>query len=227
MKFESKQGIIEFEEVGVNEDDWITIKSQSVSFDKCSFFVDAFRRDYPAFNLLGSNDVEKFDFLAEACGKSPTFRNWFASVSIKYSDTTQTPLFLKNRVAPDEYKVLMDQVLVIKNELSQIVKSRNDLAIEYNRNLTRLKEQEDRIVSRLIGQNSTLKILYLNSECLPFSIQLKIQGYNPQNVDTDITTSKRRLTQEYLAKFKIALLDLVKEKPEVDIDALLDELAVK
>jgi hypothetical protein len=216
-----------FNEVGALEEDWIVVKSQSVTFDKNDFFIKQFNKDFPNFKLLGSGNFEKFTFLAESCARSPIMREWFASVSIKYSETTQLPLYLKNKVAPDDYKIYLERILELKDELSQIVLSRNNLAIQYNKDLAELKEQEDIIIKRSIGQDNILKILYLNTECLPFSIQLKVQGYEPKNPDVDVATSKRRLAQEYLVQFKIALLDLVKEKPDLDIDSLLQEVAIK
>jgi hypothetical protein len=227
MEFKTKLGNFVVKDVGVKEDDWVVVKSQSVTFDKNDYFIREFNKDFPNFELLGSSSFEKFTFLAEACARSPIMREWFAATSVKYSDTTQLPLYLKDKVAPSDYKKYVAKILDIKDELSQIVKSRNELAKAYNESLKQLKAEEDDIISRSIGQDNVLKILFLNTESLPFSIQLKIQGYEPKNANIDVATSKRRLAQEYLVQFKTGLLDLVREKPDIDLDSVLSEVAVK
>lgn len=227
LNIDTSKGKLVVEDVAVNEDDWIVIKSQSVVYDKQSFIISQFMADFPNFTILGTDDIEKFKFLTELCGRQPALRRWFAAVSIKYSDTTQLPLYLKDRVAPDEYKTIQENLLKMKDELAEIVNKRNDLAVKYSADLDNLKDQEDSIIKKSIGGNNVMKIINLSTEALPLSIQMRIQSYDPKTSDIDLSDSKRRIAQEYLIKFKIALLDLVKEQQLIDIDALLNEIELK
>jgi len=148
-------------------------------------------------------------------------------VSIKYSNTTQLPLYLKDRVAPEAYKRVQEGLLEIKEELASIVKERNELAAKYTADLERLKVREREVVKKTIGDNNILKIVSLTTTSLPLSIQMKIQSYMANSPDADIADNRRRLAQEYLAIFKAELIDINNTKPIKDIDALIEEIQLK
>lgn len=227
MQIKTSLGEIVIDEADVNEDNWVTIKSQSVTFDKNEFYIGEFKRDFPDYTLLGSNALEKFTFLSELCGRSPAMKKWFAATSIKYSDTTQLPLYLKDSVAPEEYVQVQGKLLRLKDELSVVIKKRNDLAVKYAADLKSLENEEREVVKRTIGDDNIVKIVSLTTECLPLSIQMKIQSYMAGSPDADLADNRRRLAQEYLAKFKIALLKLNSEGKLQDVDALVKELELK
>lgn len=227
MKFLTDYGDLIIDQVDANEDGWITIQSQSITFDKTRYFIDQFNKDFPNCTLLGNDDSDKFTFLSELCARTPSMRKWFASVSVSYSDTTQLPLYLKNRVAPDEYKSVLNKILILKDELASVVKERNDLARKYTRDLEALNNKERAITEKTIGTDNVMKIVYLTTESLPLSIQLRIQGYMANSSDIDIVDSRRRLAQEYLAKFKIALLDLNKINPKMNVNKIVQEIELK
>jgi hypothetical protein len=227
MHFDTSFGKVNLDEVGKTEDDWITIASQSVTIDKNRFYIDEFKSDFPNYTLLGSNDLEKFKFLSELCGRSPELRKWYASVTIRYSDTTQLPLYLKNSVAPDEYNRVQEKLLALKDKLAVIIKKRNDLSAKYSADLERINEEEREVVNKTIGDDNIVKIVSLTTESLPLSIQMRIQSYMANSSDADVADNKRRLAQEYLAKFKVALIKLSNENPNLNIDDLVSELQLK
>jgi hypothetical protein len=227
MKIEYSSGTINITEPGPDQSGWTVIKSQSVSFDKNQFYIDAFNEDFPDYTILGSNDLDKFTFLSELCARNPAMTKWFAAVSIKYSNTTQLPLYLKDRVAPDEYVRVQKGLLKLKDELAEIVKERNDLAVKYTADLERLKSKERNVVKKTIGDDNILKIVSLTTTSLPLSIQMKIQSYMANSPDADIADNRRRLAQEYLAIFKTELLDINSVTPIKDLDALIEEIQLK
>jgi hypothetical protein len=130
-------------------------------------------------------------------------------------------------VAPDEYSKIQAKLLEMKDKLAIIVTKRNDLAVKYTSDLKALRLEEEAIVGRSIGQDNVLKIINLKTKQLPLSIQMKIQGYMPTSIDSDVSDNKRRLAQEYLANFKIGLLKLNESNPNIDIDKLLKEIELK
>lgn len=227
MKFGTSFGVLDINEPGDIENDWITIQSQSVTFDRRDFFINKFQSDFPAYTLLGSNNLEKFKFLSELCSRTPTMRRWFASISLQYSDSTQLPLYLKDVVAPDEFKAVQEKLLMLKDELARITKKRNDLAVKYSADLEQLNAEEKIVVKRTIGADNVTKIVTLTTECLPLSIQMKIQSYMANSSDADVADNRNRLAQEYLAKFKTGLIKLAKENKILDVDSLIDEIAIK
>lgn len=227
MKIETSLGNLNIDEVSKSEDGWITIQSQSVTYDKNEFFVTEFSKQFPLYTLLGSNNLEKFNFLTELCARTPRMREWFAATSIQYSDTTQMPLYLKNCVEPSEYKMIQEKMLKLKDELAVVIKKRNDLSAKYQADLSALQEEERAVVKKTIGSDNILKIVTLTTECLPLSIQMKIQSYMANSPDADIADNRRRLAQEYLAKFKVALIELNKVKEISNIDDLINEIELK
>lgn len=227
IEINTELGKLVVEEASLNPDDWIVIKSQSKVFDKESFIVSEFIKDYPGFTPLGSNDSEKFKFITELCGRQPALRAWYAASSVKYSDTTQLPLYLDKCVDPEEYAIIQDNLLRMKDELAVVVKARNDLAAKYNSDLEALRKREADIISKSTGGNNAMKIVNLTTEALPLSIQMKIQSFDVKTGDLDIADSRRRLAQEYLAKFKIALFEFVKDNPTVDLDSLINSIQLK
>jgi hypothetical protein len=227
MKIEYSSGTINISEPSPDQSDWTVIKSQSISFDKNQFYIDAFKEDFPDYTILGSNDLDKFTFLSELCARNPAMTKWFAAVSIKYSNTTQLPLYLKDRVTPDAYVRVQKGLLKLKDELAEIVKERNDLAVKYTADLERLKSKERNVVKKTIGDDNILKIVSLTTTSLPLSIQMKIQSYMANSPDADIADNRRRLAQEYLAIFKTELLDINSVTPIKDLDALIEEIQLK
>lgn len=227
ININSSFGDLVVEDVTLKEEEWIVVKSQSISYDKPSFIIKQFNTDFPSYTVLGTNDMEKFTFINELCARQPALRKWFAAVSVKYSDTTQLPLYLQDRVAPDQYKTILENLLNMKDELADIVKARNDLAVKYSADLESLRKREESIVKKSVGGDNIMGIINLTTEALPLSLQMKIQSYDVKTVDIDLADSKRRLAQEYLVKFKIALLDFVKENPEVNLDNLINEIQLK
>lgn len=227
MKIGTSFGVLDINEPSGSEKDWVTIQSQSITFDRRDFFINKFQTDFPSYTLLGSNNLEKFKFLSELCSRTPTMRKWFAAVSLQYSDSTQLPLYLKDVVAPDEYKAVQEKLLLLKDGLARVTKKRNDLAVKYSADLDQLNAEEKIIVKKTIGADNITKIVTLTTECLPLSIQMKIQSYMANSSDADVADNRSRLAQEYLAKFKTSLIKLDKAGKIDNIDALIDEIAVK
>jgi hypothetical protein len=227
MKITTDFGDLNIDDVGPDEDGWVTIQSQSVTFDKTSFFIGKFNEDFPAYNLSGSNDDEQFTFLSELCARTPAMRKWFAAVSVIYSNTTQLPLYLKDKLSPGDYKSVQDKMLILKDELAEVIKERNLEAAKYTAALERLRQKELDIARKTTRADNVMKIMLLNTEALPLSIQLKIQAYMPSGQDLDVADGRRRLAQEYLAKFKCALLDLNEKDPNLDVEALVKEIELK
>jgi hypothetical protein len=227
MMISTEFGVLNIDEVGPDEDGWVTIKSQSVTFDKTSFFVGKFNEDFPAYNLSGSNDDEQFTFLSELCARTPAMRKWFASVSVIYSNTSQLPLYLKDEVSPEEYKSVQNKTLALKDQLAEVIKERNDEARKYTAALERLREKELNITRKATGADNIMKINLLNTEALPLSLQLKIQAYMPAGQDIEVADGRRRLAQEYLARFKVELLKLNRNVPDLDVDEVVRSIELK
>jgi len=227
IAIETKFGTLEVKDIGINQQKWVTIESQSVEFNKKDFYIKEFNSSFSTYTLLGSNSDEQFVFLTELCARTESMREWFAAISINYSNTTQLPLYLKDTVTPSKYKDVQKKLLEIKDELALIVVKRNDLSVKYTADLKQLQAAEKDVVKKTIGDDNILKIVSLTTESLPLSIQMQIQSYTAESEHLDISDNRRRYAQECLAKFKTALIKLDTESTIDDVDELIQEIALK
>lgn len=227
MQISTSFGTLNVNDPGSDQDNWVTIEAQSIVYDKNSFFINEFKSDFPDYTLLGSNDFEKYVFLSELCARNKSLRLWFAATRAKYSNTTQLPLYLQDSVTPEEYVSIQEKLLEIKDKTAVIINKRKDLAAKYAADLAELENEERRVVNETIGVNNILKIITLTTDSLPLSIQMLIQSYTAGSQDQDIADNRRRLAQEYLAKFKVALIKLNEEVDDLNIDDLVKEIELK
>lgn len=227
MEIDTNFGRISISEPVADEEKWVTFPSESAEFNKAGFFIKKFKEDFPEYSLLGKEDKDKLKFLTELCARMPITRKWFSSVSLKYSNNSQLPLYFKDAVTPEVFMDVQGKITNMKDELASVIKERNDLAAKYTADLELLNTKEKEIIKKNLGHDNIMKILFMKTEALPFSIQMKIQSYMPSGSDIEVADSRRRLAREYLAKFKVELLKMNKEKPDLDVDILLSEIQLK
>lgn len=227
MLIKSKDYELDIQDITSEQNDWISIKSQSFIFDKRDFFIESFNRSFPDSKLLGSDSTEKFNFVSSLCSRNNSLKRWYTLTSIQFSEMTQLPLYLKDSVSPSDFKKISDKLNLLKKKTSSFVQERTDLAAKYSKDLKDIEEREKCIVKKTLGDDNIMKILSLNTEALPLSIQMKIQTYGNESSDLDMADSRRQYAQEYLAKFKVALIKLSTENKNFSVDDFIEEIQLK
>lgn len=227
ITFGTSVGDLNIEQPSFNEDEWIVVRSASETTDKSKFFVTAFDKDFPSIVLAGKDSGEKYAYLCDLCSRSRNLKRWLAATQLSYSNTAQLPLYLKDSVEPADYRIVQDNILVLKSELKVISAERKRISEKYSSDLDALDMREADIVKKVVGDDNIMKILLLTSDCLPLSLQIKIKEYKPTSEDAKTARNRRALSQEYLAKFKAELLRINAEVPNFDVDALVEELSLK
>lgn len=225
FKYQNKDLVVS--DVPEKLDDWIIKKSEVFEYSKDEEIVKAFIKKFPTMKLLGDTFEEKFDFLTNVVSRNSKLLEWFANEKIKYAELAQLPKYLKTHVEPAEFAVLKDEVKTVNDILAEDAQIRSDLAKEYNR---KLKDADNKLKTKLNeikSNNDVLKIVTLTSQSLPLSMALSIEEFNVKTNDSEFSDKKKYYVREMLINYKIALLKLIKENPDIDLDLVLDELTLK
>jgi hypothetical protein len=227
MKFKISGHDITFNDPSANSGDWVYIKSQAVSYDRYSVVVNKFEKDFPHIKLLGNDSSNKYEFLTSLVSRNKTLAQWYAGASIAYSELTQLPLYMKDLVTPSEYKGLEDSIKSCNDVIRTAAQDRVKLAEKYRADLRLIDAQETKSLESITSTSKITRIATLTSDNLPLSIGALIEGYTPTSKDRSIVDSRREYGKECLIQYKISLLNVLKTNPEVDIDKVIKEGALK
>lgn len=227
FNFESNNIEIKVSKSVDNIDEWKVKKAQTHSFSKESEIVTAFNNDFPSIKLLGETDEEKYDFLTNVCSRSSSLLEWFANQKIIYSELAVLPNYLEDKITPSEYTQLKDQIKIVNDTIAEFTNRRIDESEKYKRKIKELNLELDNRLQNIKVNNNVLKILTLTSQSLPLSMAVALQEYNAKTDVSDFEEKQKLYVRELLTEFKIALLEVNKNNPEVDIDRLIEDISLK
>lgn len=202
---------------------WIVIKQESLSYEKGDIILDKFREEYPQFNIVS------YDELTKLCSRSKIFTDWLIKANAEYAEFAQLPLFLVDKVKPENYTKLQNKLTNISKEQSNFGKLKTALAIKYQEELRKLNEKEKQLIDKNLNEpiddtdlklNKILKVLSIDSTYLPFSLQMVIQRYVPSSLE-DPQESGRVYAREILIRYKESLVDAVLNNPDLNVDELI------
>uniref|UniRef100_A0A2V0RI88 Uncharacterized protein n=1 Tax=viral metagenome TaxID=1070528 RepID=A0A2V0RI88_9ZZZZ len=210
-----------------NENDWIVVVSESSSYNKEEVLVNAFEKDFPEIKLIGNDVSSKYIFLTSVTARSKALLKWYAAAKLSYSELTQLPLYLADHVHPSEFIKVREKASEINVVVSEFSKRAQSLAREYSEKLKKIENERDEAISEIKLNDNLIKIVTLQVIDLPLSIQMSIEGYAPKDISRDVSESRRVYARECLTTFKVSLLKLINDEPEVDINDIVKELGLK
>lgn len=223
----SSIGDLVIKDISHNPDDWITIKSDAVSWDRNDFIVKLFIKDFPSIGVLGTTSLEKFNFINEICTRSKAMRDWYITASIAYSTTTQLPLHLKDSLTGEEFLNIQSKINKLNKGVKLIINKREQAARDYKEALRKLDNEEELLTRSLVKDDVVMKILLLDTQSLPLSLQALIAGYTPNDKSLDVAESKRGYAKEMLIRFQMTLIESFKDRPIEEFDRVMDEISIK
>jgi hypothetical protein len=200
--------------------DWFVVQEESLSLDKGQLILNQFKQEFPHFN------VNSYDELTEACSRSEYFNDWLINANLKFSEFSQVPLFLKDSIKGEEFKEIQNNLTKVNKIIGLNSQKKQKLAAEYKNSIKHIDLNEKNEIGKILDSNKILKILSLKSTYLPFSIQLMIQKYVPNDLD-EVQESRRMYGRECLIRYKKYLVDLVISDPTFDIDAEIESNKIK
>lgn len=202
----------------LDPDGWTVVKQESLSYDKGSMILSKFNEEFP--NLA----IDSYELLCKICSRSRSLNEWLITKNLEFSEYSQLPLFLVDKITPASYKTLQVDIVKLNGTVAAFAKKRELLAREYEANLVKLEAEELKEVVKLKGNNKILKVLALNSTYLPITIQLAIENYIPTD---SLADSRRTYGRECLIQYKSALIDLIIDNPDINIDDVINSSVLK
>jgi hypothetical protein len=202
-----------------NKDGWYTIQQQSFSIDKGSFLVNEFNKDFPNFKC---NDIEQ---LNDIVSRSTALKEWFRSASLKFVDSIQLPVSLKDKIEPSEYQTYFEDMQSIKDNLAKKSAEIEKASVKFNNELKSITNEYENVIKNIKSKNKIYSILTLTKEDLPLTLQFEINGYSPK-VD-DVVKERSSYGSELLVEYQRVLIDKLNEDPDVDINQLINENRLK
>lgn len=227
VQFKYGEKLIDVEDTSSVMDTWTVIQSETVEYSAASVIVKNFTEQFSSISLLGEDSDSKYEFLCKLVSRNSKLLEWYAAQKLKYSDLAQLPLFAKDLIKPEEFKSLQIEM----TNISDIVKSSVDKRIEaskvYKVKLKQIDDEERKLINKIKGDDSVIKILTLNSSKLPLTLSLAIENFTPTGDSNKAAENKRIFVRETLIQYKVGLLKFIKNNPDTDIDDVVDKLGLK
>lgn len=202
--------LFEFEVPSMNEEEWMVVQQESITFDKGEFILEEFKKDFPGVN------VTDYDMLCNVASRSKRLSSWLAAANLNYSEMTQLPLFLKDLVDTKQYLEVQTDIVKVKKTVTKYSQERQKLAEEYRVKLKKIEENEQLELNKVKENNQILYALTLNSQYLPLSLQLLIEGYVPTASGT-MEESRKVFGRELLIQYKKTLIELYLKDPSINL----------
>lgn len=202
----------------VDTDNWTVVKQESLSYDKGSIILSKFNEEFPKIA------IDSYELLCKICSRSRSLNEWLITKNLEFSEFSQLPLFLKDKITPKSFQTLQVDIVKLNTTVATFAKKRETLARKYEEDLIKLEREELAEVVKLKGNNKILKVLSLNSTYLPITIQLAIENYIPTD---SLADSRRTYGRECLIQYKSALIDLIINDPDINIDAVIESSVLK
>jgi hypothetical protein len=208
-------------------DNWTVKKSEVVMYYKEEVIVKSFQAAFPHISLLGDSYEDKFQFIGGLVSRNDKLLEWFSLEKLKYSDLAQLPSYLKDLIEPKKFSELQEKVSNVNRTISYYSARRSVAAKEYQQKLKDIDNEMILKVNSIKGEDKIIKVLTLTSQSLPLSMAAALERYNTNSSDADFADKKKLYVRELLTNFKVSLLKLIKEDPDIDIDLIISELSLK
>lgn len=217
LLFENDEFKIKIEKLSERSDDWKTVKSELYKPDRDEFIYSNFIVSYPKLK----DSINNADMVYKLASRSKKLNEWLSITNSKYALEVAPPLWLKDEIDPKTYKDVTNSLKKINDIVAEKADREKELSEKYKNDLELIKKEFDSKVNKIKTSNY-IKILSLNSQSLPITLQLMIESYTPAKVDESPTA--KTYAREILTKFKIELIRYTNNNPDVDIDTIINQL---
>lgn len=193
-----------------NPENWIIIKEESYRPDKAEFVLNKFRKAYKNIKV---RDADQIYSLAS---RSSQLNEWLAKVNAEYATIEAAPTYFRQYVDADDFSKASNEVARISKVMSDKAKAQAIAASNYQKSL---KDIDNEFSSKVTTEDKVAKVISLNSTQLPLSIQLAIDNYTPA---MSSSPNQKTYARECLINYKVSLLKILKNDPDINIDELIN-----
>jgi len=209
---------IEVEPIKQDFNDWATIKGESYTPDRAEFILDRFKQDFPEHGEVS------YDLLMATISRSKPLSRWLAQTNLDYSVSAQVPEYFKDHVEPDEFNKSSKIITQYNKLLAEESQETQAAAAAYQKRIDDINKKYVALKEKYTRDN-LVRILTMQSNELPITLQLAIENYTPE-ADAS-APDKRRYAREMVINYKVSLLKILKENPDIDINDVITRLSVK
>lgn len=219
-KIESKilaGGSLKVDAPKVNASDWLIKREESLRPEKKDFILKAFRKRFKNLNVKDADQVYNL------CSRSKLLNEWLSNTNLLYVDEVKIPAYAIDLLPTNKVKECYEIISDINDKNSRKAVAIKVLSDTFKDNLRNIENDKTYICDKEL--TNEVKILILNTTDLPLTLQLAIENFTPAKNDEFPDT--RAYAREMLFQYKKSLFQLIKEKPEIDINTVIDELKEK
>lgn len=195
---------------------WYIVEDEEYRPDRAQFVLEKFKEDFSSIKI-GDNPEKVYAL----CSRSSKLNLWLAEANNQYALIQNTPTFYRDVIDPKEYEKVSAQLLIVSQKNRERASEELKAAQEYQAKISKIKSK---YVDFKID-NKFAKVIALNSTSLPLTLQLAIENYTPS--DADDSPTKREYARELLIRYKLNLINMIKNDADVDIDTMINKLMEK
>jgi len=197
-----------------NIDNWLIVKDEKYRPDRGVFVLEKFKEDFPEIN------VDNIDKVYSLCSRSAALNEWLAKVNLSYALIQNEPTFYRDKIEASRYNLVSEELLKNNSILSSKAREELELAADYRSKMDKIKIK----YSKIEYKSKEARVISMNTTELPLTLQLAIENYTPASDDSP---NRRSYARELLINYKLSLLNVIKENPEVNIDIIIKDSYVK
>jgi len=197
-----------------NIDNWLIVKDEKYRPDRGVFVLEKFKDDFPEII------VDSIDRVYSLCSRSSALNEWLAKVNLSYALIQNEPTFYRDKIEASRYNLVNEELLKNNSILSNKAKEELELAADYRSKMDKIKLK----YSKIEYKSKEARVISMNTTELPLTLQLAIENYTPASDDSP---NRRSYARELLINYKLSLLNVIKENPEVNIDIIIKDSYVK
>lgn len=210
-------GVLKVEAPKVNSSDWLIKREESLRPEKKDFVLKAFNKRFPDIKVKDADQVYNL------CSRSKLLNEWLSNTNLLYVDQVKIPAYAIDLLDTSKVKECYEIITEINDKNSLKAAAIKALSDTFKENLRKIEDNKDYKCDKQL--TNEVKVLILNTTDLPLTLQLAIENFTPAKNDEFPDT--RAYAREMLFQFKKSLFKLIKEKPEINIDNVINELKEK
>lgn len=210
-------GVLTIEAPKLNPNDWLIKNEEALRPDKGEFVFQAFKKRFPNIKVKNSDQMYKL------CSRSALLSQWLANVNLDYIDEVKIPAYALNLLDKNKVESCYKVIKEINSKEALKAKAIKTLSDKFKIDLEEINKNE--IYKTTDNLTNEVKIIMLNTNDLPLTLQLAIENFTPKSKDS--FPDNKAYAREMLFQYKKRLFSLINEKPEINIQDIIDQLKEK
>jgi hypothetical protein len=204
--------------------DFLTSDDKVVQVDTDQRIVDLFNLKY----RIGQTPLTSFQLVAQICSSNREARKWFDTAKTETSEVASLPSVFQDSVNPQMYAEMSTIYQDVGKIRKEVAEERNELAKTQRSQVTALDTKERTAIHERLKGNNLAKVLLIERDRLPMSINCLMAGYGASLSDSNADRSKRRAhARECITRYQLMLLEVTKLNPDLDIDTVINAFVEK